>query len=464
MSVQKYLNRPTASLTVDPSGKYERFNLRENPFPSSPFVNPESTDVRSNGAIYEESIRQAEYDKIQHNFLSVPQSDPNHLRLGYIQDESYVGRGNGKSAFIVHVQRKINEDFGLTVSSGVNKSFAVRILPESGGKTKTFESLVDLLAAAILRSTFVEDALASMRLEAILSLQPEFDVSSHFENDNQLRSKMNSDEWFRSGKIDIGQINQMVVDNPYLNGLPPDFPLFSSTSLWPKVAKGSDFVMYYDNLKRGRAKYDFVFSHLVAMFLAAGFNGTYVFVDDFERVPEFQSERQKRDFAVELRSCLFDGLSLNARVGFYNFLLVLHAGIPRLMQGAWEQSGLEHRAPMFYKGGTPKHIVRFEKITLNDTLSLLGTYLNYYRIVPTSSDDLVPFSRDAVLKIAEISELNAARTLKLAYEVLERAVENGLNQIEEEDVLGTSEDAGVDTREAGGIHDAETKNLYLEAE
>ncbi len=464
MDIQKYLSRPKAELSLTSQARYERYNLSENPFPSSPFVNPESTDARANGQIYEELIRQSEYEKIRHSFLEVPQSDPNHLRLGYIEDTSYLGRGNGKSAFIVNLQKRINKDFGFSVSGGINKCYAIRLEPEPGGKTKTFESFVDLFAAAILCSPFIEDALASLRLQTILTINQDFDLGAYFKTDDELRTSLVSEEWFKQAKIDVGQVNQLVIENPYLRNLPTDFPLFSTISLWPKLAKATDFEKYYKELKRGRPRYDFVFSHLVALFLAAGFNGVYVFVDDFERIPDFQSERQKRDFALELRSCLFDGLYLNARVGFYNVLFVLHAGIPRLMQAAWEQSGLEHQAPMSYKSGIPTHIIRFEKITFPDTLSLLRKYLNYYRMNPTDHEDLRPFTREAVERIAELSELNASKTLKMAHDVLERAADASIPQIDVDFVLGSSDEIVVDAGAIGGIHDAQTKDLLNESE
>ena len=60
-------------------------------------------------------------------------------------DTSYVGRGNGKSAFIVYLQEQINQDYCLDISKEQNKCFAIRVLPESGGRTKTFESFIDII-------------------------------------------------------------------------------------------------------------------------------------------------------------------------------------------------------------------------------------------------------------------------------------------------------------------------------
>ncbi|HBB33165.1 MAG TPA: hypothetical protein DDZ80_01380, partial [Cyanobacteria bacterium UBA8803] len=162
MAIDKYAKRPKAELIV-PKGRYERYNLRENPFPSSPFVNPNSSDARNNGEIYEPSIREQEYKSIEENFLKVPQSDPNHLRLGYIIDTSYIGRGNGKTAFLTNLQKRINKDFGLSISNEMNKCFAIIVVPEAGGKTKTFESFVDLFVDRIIESNVIEDSLTGLK-------------------------------------------------------------------------------------------------------------------------------------------------------------------------------------------------------------------------------------------------------------------------------------------------------------
>ena len=461
---ERYLRKPKAQPVVR-RGRYEQYNLKENPFPASPFVNPDSTDARINGKIYEPSIRQLEYDTMRQNFLEVPLNDPNHLRLGYIVDTSYIGRGNGKTAFVLNLQRRINQDFGLSVSNGLNKCFAIMRSPEPSGKTKTFESFVDLLADAILGSNIIEDTLATLRLEALLSLDEDFDIKSHFADEHDLREKLGSAGWYVEAGVDFRRLSQQILSSPFLQGLPRDFPLSPTMTLWPQISSQESFMSYYRDLRRGEPKIEFVFSHLVSLFMAAGFNGAYIFVDDFERIPDFQSERQRRDFARGLRTCLFDGLYTNARAGFYTLILVLHAGVPRLIQKAWEESGLEHRAPIFYKGGTPRHLVRFERITSEHVSLLLQTYLREYRIAPDDSDGLAPFTKEAVAEMGRMSDLNAARVLKMAYEALERAVDQDVTQIDAEFVLG--EDGGtasLERKEVSGIHDAPSKDLMQEAE
>lgn len=461
MTLDKYLRRPK-SKTIVHEGRYERLNLRENPFPASPFVNPYSSDRRSNGEIYEPSIRFLENQLIRRNFLEASQTDPNHLRLGYIIDTSYVGRGNGKSAFLVNLQKEINQDFGFTLSSGQNKCFALTLVPEPGGKTKTFERFVDLFASGIFEMDIIDDALAALRLEALLELHEDFPIQDVFTDEAEIRLKLNSDSWYSQNRLSFRQVNDQIVRNPHLQSLPPDFPIYVTGLFNSDVPNQERFRQYYAELKRGKPKQEFIFSHLVNLFIAAGFNGAYIFVDDFERIPDFQSERQKRDFALELRTTLFDGMYTNAKIGFYNFILVLHAGVPRLIQSAWDQSGLEQRAPIS-PTGNPKHVIRFEKITLEHAYALVFKYLQEFRITPTSSVDYSPFSKSAIRKIAELSEFNTSRILKMAYEMIERAIAENSSEIDVDFIMANEDSVPDESKKASGIHDTPTKDLLSEA-
>lgn len=460
MSIDKYAKRPKAEIAPQ-NGKYEIYNLQENPFPSSPFVNPESKDQRNNGKIYEPSIREQEYNTIEENFLSVPQSDPNHLRLGYVMDTSYVGRGNGKTAFLTNLQRRINQDFGLTISKELNKCFAVIAVPEPSGRTKTFDDLVDIIVTRIFDSNLIEDCLVSLRLEAISDLYEDFEAEKHFSTEEEIKTKLQSADWYIENGFDYKSIVKQILSNSNLQSLPSDFPIYSSMTLVMEITEQKDFVNYFKRLKRGKSRIEFLFSHLVEFFLAAGFNGGYVFIDDFERIPDFQSEKQKRDFALELRTWLFDGMSTNAKIGFFNFIIVLHAGVPPLIQPAWEQTGLEHRSPISYKGNA-KHIIRFEKIKAQDALTLMQKYLQSYRISNVAADSFFPFTREAIEKMAELNDLNASKILKMAYEVLEQAVEQNIREIDVDFINSNDEIRFAEQHHTSGLSEAVTKDLNKE--
>jgi hypothetical protein len=412
------LRKPTQVQSLESPGSYEKFNLSENPFPSEPTVNKESTDKRINGNIYEMQIRDREFKLVLTNFIKQPQNNPNHIRLGYIIDTSYIGRGNGKSAFLLNLLQIINKDYCLDISEGQNKCFAIYVSPEPGGRTKTFPSFVDSVYDAILKSGIISVCLATLRLEVIDQLYPK--ESSEFNSEDDLIQKLNDQDWFNKTGIPYSDVQQLLLKNKNFQDLPSDFPIYiGRNTFYPEFITQKDFEDYYKTLKKPKDRIDYVFTHLVKFFLAANFNGAYILIDDFERIPDFQSSRQKKDFALELRSCLYDGVYTNAKIGFYNFLLILHAGVPRLIKDAWAESGMENRAPINQL--TYKHIISFEKLTKEHIALLLRKYLSEYRIDTSKHDSLFPFTEGTVNKIGELSELNAAKILKMAYELLEKA-------------------------------------------
>ncbi len=430
--MNKLLRKPLQSAPTEMMGKFEKFNLIENPFPSSPYVNQDSTDQRINGKVYEIEIRKKELEQIENVFLKKSQLNPNHLRLGYIIDESYIGRGNGKSAFLVNLQQYINEDYCLDISNNINKCFAVYVVPEAGGRTKTFLSLVDLIFEAILKSNVIESCLAILRIQSINQLYPNRQLFENM-NEEEMISKLSEIEWYKQNQIDYNDIANAILLNPFLQGLPADFPLYRERNrLFLNMTMQKDFEGYYTQMPgRGRERLDFVFSHLVQFFQSAEFNGAFILLDDFERIPEFQSARQKRDFALELRSCIFDGLYTSAKTGFYNLLMVLHAGVPRLISDAWAEAGMENRAS-FTPRTTSNHLIPFGKLSREHTTLLVKKYLSEYRIDTSNLQGTEPFSEDALSRIGEWSEYNAAKILKMAYDLLEKAaLAEGVTTIDE---------------------------------
>ncbi len=426
--MNKLMRKPKQQQNVDLVAKYQRFALTENPFPTSP-VNKDSTDRRINGKIYEGEIRTKEYEKIETAFLKTPQIDQARLRIGYLIDTSYIGRGNGKSAFLVNLVDRINQEYCLDISNELNKCFAVYVTPEPGGRTKTFDSFVDLIFMAIYSSGIISSSLATLRIDAIADIYPDLTIDG--DNEQELIKSLDSEDWYKQKGIDLGRLDNFIRENEFLQKIPDTFPLFfPRRGFFHPFISTETFLSAYKNLKKGREKLDFVFSHLVQMFMASGFNGAYSFVDDFERVPDFQSGRQKKDFASELRSVLLDGPYESARYGFFNMFLVLHAGVPALISDAWSSSGLEQRYPLFPKAEAP-HLVPFEKLSREHVSLLIRKYLDEYRIDSFSGDELTPFTIDALIIIAEASEYNAAKILGNCYALIENALMDNTNNIDE---------------------------------
>ncbi|MCX6380142.1 MAG: hypothetical protein NT023_11825, partial [Armatimonadetes bacterium] len=351
---------------------------------------------------------------------------------------------NGKSAFLVNLLQNINKEYCLDISDDVNKCFAVYIEPESGGRTKTFSSFVDLFFSAIFRSNIIDHSLTVLRLEAINALYPMKVFFAGDVDEKQITQDLSDIDWYKSQSIDIGEITEHISKNALFQQLPADFPLFKGQKglFGGELVTKEDFKDYYFklSLRRDKERLDFVFTHIVQLFRAAGFTGVYALVDDFERIPDYQSARQKRDFALELRTCLFDGLYSSAKLGFYNIILVLHAGVQRLISESWAESGMENRAPISPQIPS-KHVIPFVKLSREHTKLLIRKYLFEYRInADQEHSDIHPFTEEALTKIGELSEYNAARILKIAYELLDKAAtEEGRTTIDDAFVTAEKE-------------------------
>jgi len=446
---------------------YEVYNLKENPFPITPFISQESPDKRYNGDIYESSIRMIEEQKIDEQFLKVPQNNHNHIRVGYVLDNSYVGRGNGKSSFALNLIKKINHTFCLDISNEANKCFGLYLCPEPSGKTRSFVNLLDLLVDAIFNSNIriIEYSLAALRLEAIMSLYPEKIEPDEFLDETALIASLNSLEWFNKKDIYYDDINTYLIkNNEFYDKISPNVPFRKKHTAYDRtnfrIISTNHMQDYYSSFKKENEKINFIFNDLVYLFLASGFNGAYIIIDDFERIPDFQSDRQKRDFAFEIRTNFFDGTSANSRLGFYNLILMLHAGVPRLIEKAWSDSGMEQRSSISAAANAP-HIIHFNKLDKGRAILLIKKYLSEFRVA--SEDSIRPFTENAIAKIGEEKEYNAAQMLSLAYMLLEDSVKKGLKIIDVNEVDQMLQKSKIQVTTAETIIDENSTDLLFKA-
>lgn len=447
---------------------YEAYNLKENPFPINPFISQENPDKRYNGDIYESSIRIIEENKIDEQFLKVPQSNANHIRVGYVLDNSYVGRGNGKSSFALNLIKKINHAFCLDISSDANKCFGLYICPEPSGKTRSFINLLDLFAEGIFNSNIkiIDYSLAALRLDAIMSLYPEKIDGFELEDEPNLINSLNSLKWFNDKEIRYENINSYLLkNNEFYSKISPSFPIRKRHTFMDgtssKIVTADDLKAHYGTIKKENEKINFIFNDLVYLFLSSGFNGAYVIIDDFERIPDFQSDRQKRDFAFEIRTNFFDGTSANSRIGFYNLILMLHAGVPRLIEKAWSDSGMEQRSSISAAPNAP-HIIHFNKLDKDRAILLIRKYLSEFRI--NNDDSLSPFTENAIAKIGEEKEYNAAQMLSLAYMLLEDSAKKGLSKIDVKEVNQMLQKSKIQVTTADTIIDENSTDLISKSQ
>ncbi|HLT65702.1 MAG TPA: hypothetical protein VKZ80_05045 [Flavobacterium sp.] len=430
--MSKLFKKPTNSIDKKVVDKgFNIFGLTENPFPSTPFVNQNSPEKKYNGTIYDDSIREKEYLKLLRNFIQIPQSDLDHLRLGFIAENSFLGRGNGKSSFLLHVLKNLNEEYCLNLSNNQNKCFSVYVVPEGSGKVKSFDKFLDGIVSSIFNSGIINESLAILRYEAIerLNAWKEGEAPIIPDNIDEFVNLFNNKDWLnKNTNIYTNELTREILKVEWLSSVSGDFPLTQNLKSTNHLVTNSDFIDHYKSLRKEQDKLNFVFNDLVKFFLSVGFNGSYILIDDFERIPDFQSSNQKKEFATQLRTILFDGGYLNAKIGFFNFIFALHAGVPRIMQEAWGLSGLEQRVPMI-NSDDQRHAIEFVKLNQDHAVKIISTYLNEFRTADYKGDKLHPFNEDSIKKLAVNSEMNISKILRNANNIIDQAISNGLSEI-----------------------------------
>ena len=113
------LNNLPRRQTTSASSPYEKFGLKDLPFPTEPLLDPYSNDPRRNGAIYAQSPVQDAIEKFE-RLLIRPNDFPNRAKIAslWAAGDSISGRGMGKTALLRFFQQRINSDWGMTEFDG----------------------------------------------------------------------------------------------------------------------------------------------------------------------------------------------------------------------------------------------------------------------------------------------------------------------------------------------------------
>ncbi|WNB16903.1 hypothetical protein [Marivirga arenosa] len=429
--MNKFLRKPKAEVK-EIADRFGKLNLKENPFPYNPFIEPESEDPKRNGEIFNREIRKNELDKFHKNFLKKPLTG-DHDRIGYLLESSFTGRGNGKSAFLVNIDKDINQDFGDSTSNSLNKTFSVYIKAKAG-QTSKFWQLSELIITEICKKNIFEDCLITLRYK-VLKNGNDFDTSflDDLNTEADFRNLLDNN-FLLNNKVDFSKFNTQL--KKYLIDLGVHHELASSLSYMSSEASRTVFettVNKPDSWKKKELN-RILFDELVRIFLAADFNGSYILLDEFEKIVDYQKPSERIEFAYEIRQNLLESNLQGAIHGFFILLLTIHPGTQRLLLEGWEKAGLNARSPLPSDDLMESpHVVAFDDIKKQDIRALMEVYLNYYRIEKNIVDleVLSPFTEDAIDLIAKISKFNAARILKFAHIALNELTTSDREKIDQ---------------------------------
>jgi hypothetical protein len=154
--------------TIPIGSKYELLGLDDMPFPSDGFVDPYSSDPRTNGSIYAVSTAQSAITKFE-SLLIRPDDFPNRVRLAYLwsKGDSQSGRGVGKTALLRYFRQRINCDWGQTEFKDKFSAVVVYVGFRSQVDRRYMEQLALSALVDVCKNGVLDASRAALRLNAI---------------------------------------------------------------------------------------------------------------------------------------------------------------------------------------------------------------------------------------------------------------------------------------------------------
>ena len=374
---------------------YAGYQLRDNPFPATPIIDPNSPDDRINGRVYNPAIMGAAIQSFESKIQRRPP-------LIYIESSEFE-RGEGKSALTARHWRALQQEEGITsvyIRSETGwkpADFAMRIIERWHEKGDLWKALLRIMhdytrerphsAIPIDGADKFIESLPSMPLRQI-------SLSNYM--------VFNTDRA-------IGELAQWAVSRVG-GSLPLDLAqaYFQSYLTDPRT-----FPDIYGKVLRKR-KADTV-SMLGAVYRILGLGGYqfhYLFFDQFEDVVHGLSGKPLIAFSTGMRRLI------EASLGKATIVVTLHPGAANTLNTN-EAGDITSLAPL-----DERHVVYVLPLAEDGAAELARTYLDHFRLPGTAVPDAIyPFTLDTIRAIHAAAQ-GRIRACLLAFNY---AIEEGVN-------------------------------------
>ncbi len=419
-----------AEIEANTDNPYERFGLSDNPFPIAPTIQPMNSDPRENGSIYETALRRDEQEAFDKKLIPHRDRPSVHSMTMLMDYATRRGRGIGKTAFITHQRSRIMKDFGNEITGGAFVLLAAHVIPGGSGRTRYFWQFARLLAETLNQDDCIASAV--WRLRAFSEIIPDT-VLDQIDISNPGLT-LGNDRWLEEKGINVMfDLNPAVEHKLIQAGVSSE----TAHSLAWDGADCEKWTLHFldrNNDYWWRQRGDkLVFNELVLLFKAAEIDHVMLLVDEVENIVIPQSRLERRAFVVDLRRYFVDGNFQSASLHFYSLLLTIHPQIQEIWNSYWGAAGLDRVCAI--SGGTAQeYTILFHPLKPEDAaVPLALAYLNHYRL-PGMSNDLNPFTKDAVVEALRLSGGVPGIMLNRLRLILEKAREQGWEIIDAEQI------------------------------
>lgn len=363
---------------------YERYYLKDNPFPTTPILDPGSDDDRVNGKIYNPHIREAEI----HSFESKIRQRP---PLIYIENSEFE-RGVGKSALLVQQWRQLQAQADVT-SIYIRSTerlkpadFGARVIERWHQEGHLWVVILQTLELYVKGNPHGELPAAGLNLfrekQPKLPQRPIPLVNFNVFNPRRLTGDLAALVHEKTGGYLSLDLAKLFFET-YLTE--PDRFLQSYPGVLHKQKT--------DNIA--------LLAGVYRLLRMGGYQYHYLFFDQFENVVHGLTGKALLTFSSEMRRLI------EASMGLATITVTLHPGATQALSTP-EGGDIRSIAPL-----DSRSVVNVRRLTKEGAHQLALTYLDHYRLPGTAqADPLYPFTPDAVDAIHTASQGNIRACLQ----------------------------------------------------
>jgi hypothetical protein len=347
---------------------YERYSLSDNPFPTTPILDPGSDDDRVNGKIYNPHIREGEIRSFESKIRLRPP-------LIYIENSEFE-RGVGKSALLVQQWRQLQAERDVT-SIYIRSTerlkpadFAARVIERWHHEGHLWKVILQIMAQYVKDNPNGEMSAVGFGLfkdkQPMLPKRPIPLSNFNVFNSRRLIGDLAALIHEKTGDYLSIDMAKLFFETYFIE---PDRFIHSYPSLLHKQK--------IDNIA--------LLSGVYRLLREGGYQYHYLFFDQFEDVVHGLTGKALITFNTEMRRLI------EASMGQATITVTLHPGATQALS-THEGGDITSIAPL-----DSRHVVDVRHLTKEGARQLASTYLNHYRLLGTKqSDPLYPFTAEAV--------------------------------------------------------------------
>lgn len=435
------IHLPKKSETATGS-KYAPLGLTDMPFPSDGFVDPYSTDPRTNGSIYARDTAKTAIEKFE-SLLIRPDDFPNRVRLAYLwaKGDSESGRGVGKTALLRYFRHRINSDWGATEFKGQFSAVVVYVGFRNQVDRRHMEQLALSALVDVCKNGVLEASRAALRLSALPEEKVE-DILADTGEGTEGADNLLNDVVLQKHGLDADHIDDKVVSTLISAGVEVPVARVLARGQFEDHLRSmrKDQLLEPLYVPRDTKILDYsrtlLFNDIVNYLRAAGYGGGYLFVDDIENLVDQMARKERIEFAKEFGLCTVRPGYANTTHRFFSSVLTTHQQASVSLSQAWGEAGLAAIGRL--DPGSPNS-VELPFPSKEQARGIIVAHLDYFRASPKDKGSIRPFTQDGIDALLAGQTVHPRATLSTAAKVVQYAVDKGLKEINAEAVKAAGE-------------------------